>query len=328
MEVNAARTADALLFDCTECGKLYFSREKSREVKRIRERAFLPKNRQTHSMIKHSTQQNFHFVCGMPFAGTSQLSSLLRQNPYFCVAERTLLATLFKGVNQQVSSVVKTSASLTENQRTRVLRGLFSNFYADRPMSNVVFEANRDWAGLAPEVLRVFPEAKFIACVRDMAWVLDSMERMHRSNPEAGAKLFKNSTEHNCPASRAAALCSDDGYIGSVWSAIRSVFVGKHSSSLLVIDYDMLLRSPDEVLSLAYNFLDIPWFCGHDYSVVNPLDVFDDVRHVQPLASSTVLNQDVFKMYSNRSFWQDDSGTSASVISVRADESQQLTYSL
>jgi sulfotransferase len=318
------RTAGVVLFDCSEIVRLHLQREKLREFKRIQERAFLLKSRQTTQMLKHSTHQNYHFVFGLPFAGTSQLTSLLQQNPHFRVARRTLLATLFKSANGQISSASRNSAALTENQRTHVLRGLFSNFYADMPASRVVFESNRDWAGLVPDVLDVFLGAKFIACVRDVAWVLDSMERMHRTNPEACVSLFKNLGESISRSSRAAALCNDDGYIGLAWAAIRAVFAGNHSSSLLVIDYELLQSKPDDVLSLIYNFLDIPWFCGHDLSAMNQWDDFDDASDGKPLASKTILNQEVFDMYSNRSFWLDDSRTSASIISVKANESTQL----
>jgi sulfotransferase len=176
---------------------------------------------------------------------------------------------------------------------------------------------------LLPEVLSVFPSAKFIACVRNIAWVIDSIERLYIANPEANAKLFKNATESNSLVSRAAALGREDGHVGVVWSAIREAFCSKYSSALLVIDYDMLMKNPADVLALVYNFLDVPEYTGHDVSIVHPLDVFDDALLNDGQFFDTVLPKEVFNHYSKHNFWQDDANSSASVISIRPNESTQ-----
>jgi sulfotransferase len=284
---------------------------------------FLEKSRQTLQMQNHSTSQDFHFIMGMPCAGVPQLTALLQQNPSFRVARGSPLAALFNTAAEQLSANLMSGSGATDHHRTRVLRGLFSSFYADRVASNVVFDTNRAWATLMPEVLRVFPQAKFIACVRHMSWVMDSIERLYTANPEANAKLFKNAVESNSLVSRATALGREDGHVGAAWAAIREAFYGKHSGALLVIDYEMLQKNPKDVLTLAYNFLDVPEYTGHDLSVVHPLDAFDDALLDAKQPYDTVLTEEVFDQYSTKCFWHDDANSSASVISVRPAKAVQ-----
>jgi sulfotransferase len=274
-------------------------------------------------MQNHSTPQDFHFIMGMPCAGVPQLTALLQQNTFFRVIRGSPLAALFNSAAEQFSANLMSGNSATDSQQARVLKGLFASFYADKVANNVVFDANRAWASLLPAVLSVFSNAKFIDCVRNMAWVLDSIERLYTANPEANGKLFKTAAESNSVASRAGALGPEDGHIGAVWAAIREAFYSKHSSALLVVAYDMLLKNSEDVLALVYNFLDVPEYTGNDVGVVHPLDAFDDALLDEMQVYDTVLPEEVFDHYSSLSFWQDDANSSASVISARPAETIQ-----
>lgn len=80
-------------------------------------------------------------------------------------------------------------------QRARILRGLFDCYYADNP-AEVIFYTNRARTAKMLEVLRLFPKAKFICCVSDVAWAMDSMERQFRS------KTIENTGFFSAPAER------------------------------------------------------------------------------------------------------------------------------
>jgi hypothetical protein len=67
----------------------------------------------------------------------------------------------------------------------------------------------------------------------------------------------------------------------------------------------MLLKNPDDVLVLVYNFLDVPEYTGHDVGVVHSLDAFDDALLDEMQVDDTVLPEKVFDHYSRLSFWQE-----------------------
>ncbi len=255
-------------------------------------------------------------MSGLPQAGSTLLSALLQQNPRFRIASSSPLGALFSSNLEQMTGGLEGNSCITRSQRDRLLRGLFSSYFADRPEKRVVFDNNRVWASQLPVLRALFPQTKLIACVRDMAWVMDSIERLYHANPESNARLFKSPQTTESVYSRVRALARPDHLVGASWSAIKDAFYGKQSSALLVVDYEVLTASPDEVLPLIYDFLDEPWFTGHDFSQLSRAELMNDA--VFPFDfDESVLPPELFEQYSAMNFWQDDENSCASVISQK-----------
>ena len=118
-----------------------------------------------------------HFISGLPRSGSTLLAALLRQNPRFQAGMSGPLAGLFGALLGQMSARNEYSVFIDDAQRERIVHGLFDSFYADSP-AEVIFDTSRAWCGSMPAISRLCPEAKVIACVREMPWVLDSIERL------------------------------------------------------------------------------------------------------------------------------------------------------
>ncbi len=74
------------------------------------------------------------------------------------------------------------------------MRGLFDSYYVDRE-EPVIFDTNRSWTAQLPALRKLFPAAKVICLVRDVAWVMDSLERQFRDNAFEHTRLFNNPAE-------------------------------------------------------------------------------------------------------------------------------------
>ena len=83
----------------------------------------------------------------------------------------------------------------------------------------------------------------------------------------------------------------------------------------MIVDYDLLVRRPAEVIDLIYEFLDEPRF-AHDFSnVTYDAPEFDSQLGVRglhkvhavvaPRQRQTILPPDLFDRYSNMAFWND-----------------------
>lgn len=121
----------------------------------------------------------FHFISGLPRAGSTLTAAILRQNSRFHAGMSSPVAALFDHLIAQVSAGSELSTMVSEAQRARLLRGLFESYYADHGQP-VIFDTNRAWTAQLPALMRLFPAAKIICCVRDVAWVMDSLERQYR----------------------------------------------------------------------------------------------------------------------------------------------------
>lgn len=277
-----------------------------------------------------STTQTFHFISGLPRAGSTLLAALLRQNPRFHAGMTSPVGALFAGMLNQFSAGSEFGPVIELPQRQRLLRGLFENYYADQADKQVVFDTNRMWCGRMPAVKDLFPDAKVIACVRNVAWVMDSIERLYRANPYENTKLFGDDTERNSVYSRVETLAQRNRLVGFAWSALKEAYYGEHAESLLLIDYDLLAQAPEKCLRLVYDFIGEPWF-DHDFDNVQ----YDAPEFDQALGLSglhkvrarvelkdrrTVLPPDLFEQYAALSFWQNGAASAANVIRIKNNQ--------
>ena len=173
----------------------------------------------------------------------------------------------------------------------------------------------------------LFPGSKVIACVRNVAWIMDSLERLYQSNPYEVTKLFNGAAERNTVFSRVETLAMSNRLVGYAWSALKEAFYGLHADSLLIVDYDLLVQAPQKVMHLIYQFLEEPEF-QHDFNNLNfDAPEFDQAlglsglhkvqRKVALNSRSTILPPDLFEKYSKLSFWEDQSQSRSNVITIK-----------
>lgn len=93
------------------------------------------------------------------------------------------VGALFSGMLNQFSAGSEYAPLVDQSMRRRLLLGLFENYYEDQLEKPVIFDTNRSWCTRLPAIHDLFPQARVIACVRNVAWVMDSLERLYRSNP-------------------------------------------------------------------------------------------------------------------------------------------------
>ncbi|MCY1357564.1 Sulfotransferase family protein [compost metagenome] len=164
---------------------------------------------------------HFHFISGLPRSGSTLLSAILLQNPRFHAGMTSPVGSLFSGVLEQCSAGSEFGAVIDTDMRRRLLRGLFDSFYADKADKSVVFDTNRLWSSRLPAISDLFPKAKVIACVRNVAWVMDSIERLYRANPYENTKLFGDAVERNTVYSRCETLAQRNRLVGFAWAALK-----------------------------------------------------------------------------------------------------------
>ena len=266
-----------------------------------------------------------HFITGLPRAGSTLLAAVLKQNPRFHASMTSGLGSLVNGAMQIMSPGSETALTLESKQREDILRGLFTNYYqslTDRP---VIFDTNRIWSARMPLLASLFPESKVIACVRDVPWVIDSLERQVRNNPYHFTRLFGQQGQGTV-YSRAESLIQYDALVGRAYSGLKEAFYGEQASSLLIVEYELLAKAPEKVMPLVYQFLEEEYF-EHDYNNVDyDAPEFDEALGVSGLhkvrpkvelqSRRTILPPDLFKRFSGMEFWRDLEASQAHVITA------------
>ena len=254
-----------------------------------------------------------HFISGLPRSGSTLLAALLRQNPRFEAGMSGPLAGLFGALLGEMSARNEFSVFIDDAKRERILHGLFDSFYADCP-ADVVFDTNRGWCGWMAAVSRLFPDAKVIACVRELPWVVDSIERLIQRNVFTPSSIF-GFNPGGTVYTRANGVVGQDGMVGAAYDMLKQACFGAQRDRLLVVQYETLTAEPARTMRAIYDFIGEPMF-EHSFDHID-YDVTDfDERagtpglhtvhsEIRAQPRETILPPDLFNRFVNDAFWRD-----------------------
>ena len=265
-----------------------------------------------------------HFISGLPRSGSTLLAALLRQNPRFDAGMSGPLAGLFGALLAEMSARNEFSVFIDDAKRERILRGLFDNFYAERT-AEVIFDTNRFWCGWIPAVSRLFPDAKVIACVRDLAWVVDSIERLIQRNVFSPSSIF-NYSAGGTVYTRAKQVVAPEDMVGGPYDALKQAAYGAQRDRLMLMQYETLTTDPAKAMDAIYGFLGEPTF-EHDFGHVDyDVTEFDEragtpgLHTVRGTVSAepreTLLPPDLFNRFLHDAFWRDPQRIPAGLLVV------------
>lgn len=254
---------------------------------------------------------NLHFIAGLPRSGSTLLAAILKQNPRFTAGMSSPIASVYRALEGAMAQQNEGAVFVTDQQREAVLRGLFSSFYPDR--DGTVFDTNRMWTARLPAIAKLFPDAKVICCVRDLAWIIDSFERLHARNPFEPSGIYGFDTGGTV-YSRAGQLSGGQGVVGYALNALREAMAGAFSDRLLLVEYDDLCGAPATTMAEIYDFIGEEHF-AHDFDRVEySASEFDrkigarglhDVNgRVEVRKRKSILPPELFAQYTNDQFWR------------------------
>jgi len=277
--------------------------------------------------------QALHVISGLPRSGSTLLSSLLSQNPdAYASISSPLLGAMLAVRNQLNMADYSASSLIQEDEQLELYRNMIKGYYASRRGARkIIFDTNRLWTANLGLLHALSPNSKVIVCVRNMAAVLDSFERLFRVNPFVLPKLFGGPHEWGTVYSRVDTMILRDRQVGGPWIALKEGLYSEHSSKLLLVEYDLLAQSPLQVLEQIYNFLGMTPYQGHHLDGLSLLDSekvkvkqFDDnlgapLLHqlkdaVRYETRPSVLPPDLLTMLSDLNFWNSMDGTEAKML--------------
>ena len=250
-----------------------------------------------------------NFIAGLPRSGSTLLAAILRQNPDCHAAISGPLADIFESV-VRVMSVSEGAPFISDERRERLLRAIVATYYSESSNTDWVFDTNRNWCRLLPSISLLFPASRIICCVRNPAWILDSIERLIQKNALRVSKLFPQDKPSDI-YSRVEILMKG-GLVSASLASLRQAWFSEHADRLLVVRYDSLTETPDLVIGKLYEMLHIPAF-KHDFNNLayseqdfdarlNTPGLHDVWSRVEARRRQTILPPELFKQ-NDREFW-------------------------
>jgi sulfotransferase len=195
-------------------------------------------------------------------------------------------------------------------RRKNILKSLFSGFYHDinKP---VIFNTNRAWTYLTPQIKELYPKSKIIICVRDINLILNSFETAHRENPlsintvmgDLGGSVY----------SRVDSMMSETGIVGFPYIGLKQAITSNEKNMLMLIEYNDLCKNTEKIIKSIYSFIDEPYF-DHDLNNVESnwekydLEIGMKLHNVRKTISveekPIILPPDILMHHSNMEVWR------------------------
>jgi sulfotransferase len=277
--------------------------------------------------------QNLHVISGLPRSGSTLLSSLLSQNPNIYASISSPLLGSIVSVRDHFNAADFSASSLVkESEQLELYRHMIEGYYkARRSNRKIIFDTNRAWTGNLGLLHVLYPNSKVIVCVRSVAAIVDSFERIFRASPFVMPKLFGGPHEWGTVYSRVDALTQRGRVVGGPWISLKEGLYSEHSDKLLLVEYDLLAQSPLKVLEQIYHFLDIEPFEGHFTEGLGLLNSeqekvqqFDEnlgapmLHQLKPSVRyevrDSVLPPDLLQTMEELNFWNSLEGTNAKIL--------------
>ncbi|MBC7702843.1 MAG: sulfotransferase [Rhodoferax sp.] len=254
-----------------------------------------------------------HVISGLPRSGSTLLSALLRQNPRFHAAMTSPVSALCGGAHQKMCGG-EFGIFFDDERRRIMLRGLFESYYAGSPQDAVIFDTNRAWTGRAALLGDLYPQSRIICCVRDVGWIIDSVERMLSKNPLQLSRIFNFQPGSSVYGRVETLMNSEKGLIGLAWSTFREAWFGEEAKRLVVVPYEHLVRHPKRTLARLYEAIgQAPWdhdlnnvvYDEPDYDTHIGMPGLHKVRQkVEHQERPPCIPHDIFAKYAGSNFWE------------------------
>lgn len=255
-------------------------------------------------------KKQYYFISGLPRSGSTLLSAILKQNPRFHAGISDNLLSHFRSQIECGNDVHY--SEMNENKLKKILLATIDAYYSDID-KEVIFNTNRLWTNLLPELNSLLPYTKVLCCVRDINRIIDSFERMHQKNPFNISTVYSKQVDMNV-YTRSSSLMAEGGIIKLPYDSLKSAFTGQFSNMLMLIEYDILTKNPEGTMKAIYNFIEQPYF-KHDFNnVENSYDEYDSAIRLKGLHTtksvveykekSFILPPDVLNQYANLEVWR------------------------
>lgn len=202
----------------------------------------------------------YHFISGLPRAGSTLLASILNQNP---ACEASIMSPVGRIVTQALEAMGPSNEAegfLKDKHREKIIQGVFEGYYGDH-YANVIFDNNRRWTANIALLAEVYPASKIVCCLRSPAAVVDSFERLFQKNPLSLSVIY-GSQANLTVYERAMEIMKPTGVLGFSLNAFRTAYFGPHRDKLVLVNYDDLCRFPAAEMNRLTKTLDLP---AHNY---------------------------------------------------------------
>lgn len=221
------------------------------------------------------------FNSSMPRSGSTLLQNILAQNEAIYASPTSGVLELLYGARINFTDCLEFKAQDQQLMRKGFqgfcrcgLEGWYSNI-TDKP---IVIDKSRGWLGFS-EWLNMFVDSpKIIVCVRDLRYILGSMEILYHKNSDKVDKLENPSNMKFLTVHQRINDWLAGPPVGLSLLRIYDAVQRGTINNMCVIRYEDLLATPDKVLKKIYTYIEEPFY-QHNLGDIKQVTFENDAVH-------------------------------------------------
>ena len=216
--------------------------------------------------------KDFYFLCSLPRAGNTVISSIINQNKKICITSHSVVPDIIYYLNYiKTTNVFKNFPD--EESLDNVIKNSFKNYYKNFKAEKIIDRG--PWGTLANYTFlkKIIKNPKFIILYRPVLECLASLIKIEKPND----------VESRCHA----LMQINDGKYGygsgilakSIWS-IQNII--KNKEDYIIIHYKDLIKNPKKEFNKISNFINVPLFFNNKLKKfnINGIEYNDDFYKV------------------------------------------------
>ena len=250
--------------------------------------------------------KTFHFLAGLPRSGSTLLTAILNQHPDIHASTNSpLLDTIHYTEEYLLYNSEQYKAHPKPECAHKVLSSIPHNYYFNIPKP-IIIDKSRGWVNQIQHIKDyITKEPKIICVVRDILDILVSfLSLIEKSNSVSfiDQKIIDLGIIPNND-NRCDYLMSSNGIVGMSYYALSEAYRKGYQNHLLIVEYENLIKNPQEQLDHIHSFLNIPFY---NYNFQNINSEFEEKDEVYGLNNMHSVRNKIQKIHRDNSKYLSD----------------------
>jgi sulfotransferase len=222
------------------------------------------------------------YSSSLPRSGSTLFQNIMADNPEFYCTPTSGLADLMvnaKGTFNGSQAFIAQDLNKMEPHFVNYLRGGMQSYFKDITDAPYVLDKSREWAINYNLLDILFPDPKVVCMVRDPRAIYASMEKNFRKNPTRESHTQNASQLVGTTLDKRVDIWADGAPVGVSMDRLKDCLQQGISGKMLFIRYEDLMNNPENEIKRVYEYLDIPYYEGHDFETVTQHTHENDTVH-------------------------------------------------
>lgn len=222
------------------------------------------------------------FNSSLPRAGSTLIQNLIGQNPEIYTTPTSGLGDLVlnaKNTYAHSQAILSQDKETMERAFLGFCRAGMQGFFNNITEKQFIVDKSRDW-GIHYNLLNMlYPNPKVICMVRDVRSVYSSMEKNFRKNPHRENHIQNGHQLIGTTLDKRINIWADGVPVGIAMDRLKDCIQQGIDKKMLFIRYEDLMANPENEMKRLYEYLELPYYEGHDFENVTQLTHENDLIH-------------------------------------------------